>query len=154
MTSRKLAVVSFLAFVTFLAACSSSTHSASVQPPSGTSSTAPPHATTPGSGSDIVGNWTGTWQRTKPVPGQGAVTLTLQTTSTGIKGSVSWSGSACLAQADVEGTLNGNSIAYHTVGGTTTATFTGTVNGSSMSGTANVTCAAGTGVGNWQVTKQ
>ncbi len=139
-----------------LGACSSSSHSSGSPLSSSTSSSAPSSSSTAvaASGSDVGGTWTGTWQRTQPVPGQGAVTLDLATTANGIKGSVSWTGSACLGHADIEGALNGSAITYHTVGGSATATFEGTVNGSSMSGTANVSCGAGNGVGTWKVTKQ
>ena len=101
----------------------------------------------------LTGTWSGPWQRTSPPPGGGTNALTLQQRGSELTGKLVAVGSACLTTEQITGTVRGTAVDFHVVGGSATAKYTGSVSGNSMSGTATVTCAAGTGTAKWQLTK-
>jgi hypothetical protein len=111
---------------------------------------APPPAAG-GGPTGAAGTWSGSWQRTKPVPGSGEMELTVPD---GGAGSIRLAGSACLAEkTPATATVDGANVTIAVDGNGAKATFTGTMSGKEMSGTMKVTCAAGTGEGNWKASK-
>jgi len=100
--------------------------------------------------------WSGTWRRTEPVPGGGPLTLKLKGAD---KGTLTLTGSACLREdTPAAVTIRASSIRLDIKdrgldNRGATAVFTGTISGKKISGTMTVSCAAGTGKGTWQASK-
>ena len=131
---------------------------AATAPDQAASSTPAPAETTPDAPAQAAtgpaGTWSGTWQRTKPAPGGGELELTIEA---GGAGSIRAAASACypagkstpatveIAGTDVKIAVDGNGVK---------AQYAGKLSGDEMSGTMTVSCAAGTGVGNWKLKRR
>jgi hypothetical protein len=102
----------------------------------------------------LQGNWSGPWERTDTAVGGGEYVLSLQQKGDSLSGGLSATGSSCLTNEQVSGTVHGTAIEFHVVQARATATYTGTVSGRSMSGTGTVTCSAGTGTVKWKLDKR
>ena len=165
MQVRSLSLVVVLAGV-MLAACGSSAKStSSTTPTSALPSTAGTPTTanlstqsgspsTQSSGANVSGTWSGPWQRTSPIPGQGTNTFTLQQAGDKVTGTVDPKGSACLTTSPIAGTVQGDAITLHLSANGKTADYTGTISGDTMSGTETVTCpGVGTGTATWKATR-
>lgn len=138
-------LVATLAVVT--AACSKSSPPAeTTSSPPGVIATSPPPtsaASTPApTGTDLSGTWKGSYS------GSFSGTFTLQWTQDGSKltGTIDLSTDGT---PDINGSVTGNTIQFGTVG-SSAITYTGTVNGDSMSGSYKVGGSAG---GSWNATK-
>jgi hypothetical protein len=103
------------------------------------SSTTPSSAT--GSTAALSGNWSGQYSGAN----QGTFTLTWQQSGSNLTGTINLAG---LGASPINGTVSGNTITFGTVG-TAAVTYSGTVSGSSMSGTYQ----SPTGPGTWTATK-
>jgi hypothetical protein len=112
-------------------------------PPTGGSSAAP-----------FEGTWTGTWTRVTPVGGGGTLTMVLHQQGTAITGTHTATGGACDLDGNLTGTANGNTITLKVVKGTGHREYTGTLSGSTLSGSLTGTCPAGVGTGTWQITRE
>jgi hypothetical protein len=96
--------------------------------------------------------WKGTWTRTEPVPGGGAMTLVVPANA---PGTVTADGSACItANTPIHVAIDGANVTMDISAGDTTASYTGTIAGNEMSGTMTVSCKVGTGKGTFKLTKQ
>lgn len=104
---------------------SSGTHATSTPPPTSTT-TSPPPTTTTGGGA-LSGKWTGTYTGAY----SGTFTLNWTQSSSKLSGTINLSTGGTMP---VHGTVAGSAIKFGTVG-STAITYTGTVSGSSMSGT-------------------
>jgi hypothetical protein len=143
-----LSIVLVATFAVVTAACSKSSPPAetTTSSPPGVIATSPPptsEATTPApTGSDLSGTWTGSYS------GSFSGTFTLQWTQDGNKltGTIDLSTDGT---PDINGSVAGDTIQFGTVG-SSVITYTGTVNGDSMSGSYKVGGAAG---GSWNATK-
>jgi hypothetical protein len=139
-------LVAMLAVMT--AACSSNnppTESSTSSPPAGIATSPPPTSeasSPPPAGTDLSGTWKGTYS------GSFNGTFTLNWTQSGDKltGTIDLS---TAGTSPINGTVTGSSIQFGTVG-SQAITYTGTVNGDSMSGSYKVGGAAG---GSWNASK-
>ena len=104
----------------------------------------PTTATSPAAAGGVSGNWTGTYD------GSFSGTFSLSWTQAGsnLTGTIMISGFGN-APTSISGTLQGNSIHFGSVGGQ--VQYTGTLSGSSMSGT--WTLAGNAGHGSWKASK-
>lgn len=129
-----------------LAACSSSGGTSTTTPPPSSTASAPattPPASSPATAGALTGTWNGQYS------GAYTGTFKLKWTQTGshLHGKIHISNPA--AELGINGTVNGTSIRFGTVG-SYGITYTGTVNGTSMSGTYQV---KGSGGGPWSASK-
>jgi hypothetical protein len=146
-----------------LVGCSSSdddgaTASSTAAPTSAAVSGAPDaSAGNPGGGSledAITGTWSGDWERTAPIPGNGTMDLELTNDGGDLSGTITVTGSACMTSHDVTGTLDGDDVTFAVSDGGITASYEGSVDGTDLSGTMTVTCPdVGTGTGTWTVSQ-
>jgi hypothetical protein len=150
-----VAGLSAAAFAVTLAACSGGGSSSST-PGTGTVTTAPssaPAATaaaqpasTPTAASSLAGSWSGQYSGAY----SGTFTLTWHQTGSKLQGTIHIS-----APADtmpINGTVNGTSIEFGTVG-STAITYSGTVSGSSMSGNYQVNGQGASSGGPWSAAR-
>lgn len=103
--------------------------SPSTSTPSSTETTSTSATTTPAQ-SGLSGKWKGTYSGTY----SGTFTLNWTQTSSKLSGTIDLSTGGT---TNVHGTVDGSSIKFGTVGGGQVITYTGTVSGSSMSGSYN-----------------
>ena len=95
--------------------------------------------------------WSGTWVRTEPAPGKGALTLTV---SEGGVGTIRLTGSACLsADTNAKITVEGSNLRVDARDSDVTARFVGKTSGNTISGTMTVSCHGQVGKGSWQAKK-
>ena len=95
----------------------------------------------------VTGEWSGSWARTKPVPGGGELHLSVGKTTT-----LKRVGTACppeVTPATV--TLSGDKVDIEVATAEVKASFVGTRSGKQMSGTGTVTCKLGTGTATWKL---
>src|SRR5262245_9908339 len=100
----------------------------------------------------ISGTWSGGWERTAPIPGNGELTLDLSDDGGALSGSVTVTGSACMTTHDVSGTPDGDTVPLAVSDGGITADYEATRDSTRLSGTMTATCPdVGTGTGTWSV---
>jgi hypothetical protein len=151
MTRNKIAFVAGLPAALLLAACSSSGSpiATATNPPAATpaaTTSAPPSTAATTSTSALTGTWAGQYS------GSFNGTFTLNWTQ---KGS-SLSGTIKLSDPDtttpIHGSVDGGAIKFGTVG-STAITYSGSVSGTSMSGSYQVNSANGSVGGSWHAAK-
>ena len=146
--NRTITMFMAIALGLLLAACSASSTAGTPTPTSAPASTPVPTPTptaTPTAAPVAVavgGNWSGTYSGYY----NGTFTLTWNQTGSHVNGSIALSSPK--QTLDISGSLAGNAITFGAVG---SVTYTGTVSGSSMSGT--YTVVGGAGGGNWSASK-
>lgn len=153
---RGILATSAIALILAAAACSSgsggSDQSASASAV-GMVPTSPPasssDATQGGANGTIQGAWDGTWSSTSSPGVSGSFTVTFTESGNQLKGSITATNTPCIQGAAVTGTLDGNHIVF---GKANTVDYTGTISGSSMSGT-YAAPACGRDKGDWNATK-
>ncbi len=101
----------------------------------------------------MQGRWTGTFENTTPLAGNGTFTLDLQQSGQQFWGTMSVTNSPCLSSATISGTLVGNSIDFGVVSGNVTVNYTGTVSGSSAAGSYVASEACMFATGTWSAEK-
>lgn len=95
----------------------------------------------------LSGEWSGSWQRTKPVPGGGELHLSVGKTTT-----LERVGTACPpAKTPATVTVSGDKVDIEVSTAEVKASYVGTRSGKQMSGTLTTTCKAGTGTGTWKL---
>jgi hypothetical protein len=146
---KRIGVIALSAgLVLALGACSGSSSdsgSTSTSAPASTASaaTSAPTQTTAG---DLSGKWSGQYSGTF----QGTFVLDWQQSGSKLSGTIKLSdGSGSL---DINGTVNGGTISFGTVG-SQAITYSGSVSGDSMSGTYKVQGQASSAGGSWSATK-
>jgi hypothetical protein len=132
-----------------LAACSSSStggtgSTGTTALPSSTATTKA--ATAPKASGALSGKWSGHYSGAY----NGTFALTWRQSGTHLHGTIKISNPR--STLPINGTVNGNAITFGTVG-STAITYTGTVSGSSMSGTYKVQTASGSTGGPWSASK-
>lgn len=154
---RSLFAGAALTLVLVAAACGGSDSSAA--PPTGTAATTAPPAVTAsstpsdsGSADAIEGPWDGTWTSTSTPGASGTFHIEFTQSGDQLNGSITITNSPCITTGTISGALDGNSITFGAVKGSQNVAYTGTISGSSMSGTyAAPQC--DNGVGDWTATK-
>ena len=130
-----------------MVACSSNS---TTTPTTTTAAVANPTTTTPASGApsaDLSGTWSGQYSGAFT----GTFTLTWQQSGSTLSGTIKLSSGQ---NPNINGTVTGNTIRFGTVGGSTAITYSGTVSGSSMSGTYTVKTTSTSSVGgSWSANK-
>jgi hypothetical protein len=110
----------------------------------------------------IAGTWTGTWQNDNGLA-TGGFTLVLTQKGKTFSGTIDVTGPTCVGHGTVQGTVDGKSVNWGTVGAERDVDFTGTFSDDSMSGTwAAIACGPPYGpanviinlTGTWQATRQ
>lgn len=153
---RRFMATLLISLALFTAGCQKASSNTSGGQPTGTPA---PGASTSASAS-FTGTWSGTWQRTSPPPGGGSYKFVLTQQGQAITGTLAVTGSACLTDGDVSGSVSADAITMHTVtpaisgGGNATGDYQGTLSGNKITGTLTVSCSLGVGVGTWEVTRQ
>jgi hypothetical protein len=135
-----------------LAACGSASSPASsptsaalaATPPAATS--APPPTATQTSSAGLSGTWNGKYDGSY----SGTFSLTWQQSGSDLSGTIDVSGIG--SSIPIHGTVNGSAISFGTVG-STEITYSGSVAGSSMSGTYQIKTASGSTGGSWSASK-
>ena len=148
---KRIGVIALSAgLVLTLGACSSSSGdsgstSSTSAPPVSTASaaTSAPTQTTAG---DLSGKWSGQYSGTF----QGTFVLDWQQSGSNLSGTIKLSSES--GTDDVNGTVNGGTISFGTVG-SQAITYSGSVSGDSMSGTYKVQTPNGSVGGSWSATK-
>jgi hypothetical protein len=146
---KRIGIIALSAgLVLALGACSSSSSDSG----STSSTSAPPTSTAPAATSaaadtgDLSGTWSGQYDGTF----QGTFVLDWQQSGSNLSGTIELSsGSGTL---DINGTVNGDTISFGTVG-SQAITYSGSVSGNSMSGTYKVQGQASSAGGSWSATK-
>ena len=146
---KRIGVIALSAgLVLALGACSSSSSDSG----STSSTSAPPTSTAPAATSaaadtgELSGMWSGQYDGTF----QGTFVLDWQQSGSKLSGTIELSdGSGSL---DINGTVNGGTISFGTVG-SQAITYSGSVSGDSMSGTYEVQSGGGSAGGSWSATK-
>lgn len=143
-----------IALTAALAACSSGgpAPKASTPPGPAPSSSAPATsapATAPAA-ADASSNMSGTWSGQYGGAYQGTFKLTWQQEGAGLSGSITLSNPG--GTVPIHGRVNGSAISFGTVGGQA-ITYTGSVSGTSMSGSYHVVAPGGSVSGTWSATK-
>ena len=91
----------------------------------------------PGAGVNVTGTWNATWVSSGGASGHG--TIQLAQMPGGVTGTVQVQGSPCFANADVSGSISGDSFTGTMTAGGASAAFDLTVGATQMSGTYDVT---------------
>lgn len=100
----------------------------------------------------LTGVWNGTWTNTEPVAAVGTFVLTWVQQNDKIIGALSITGSNCLKNGNVTGTVTGTSISFGAVDGSVTVEYIGTVESANrLSGSYRTTC--GNSIGTWTATR-
>jgi len=108
-----------------------------------------PAAPAPAAG-ELTGEWSGSWNRTKPVRGGGELHL-----SVGAKTMLKRVGTACPPEeTPATVTVSGNAVKIEVSTDDLKASYTGTRTGDDISGDLTTTCKAGTGTGTWKLSKR
>ena len=146
---KRIGVIALSAgLVLALGACSSSSSDSG----STSSTSAPPTSTAPVATSaaahtgDLSGTWSGQYDGTF----QGTFVLDWQQSGSNLSGTIKLSSES--GTDDVNGTVNGGTISFGTVG-SQAITYSGSVSGDSMSGTYKVQTSNGSVGGSWSATK-
>ena len=146
---KRIAVIALSAgLVLALGDCSSSSSDAGSTSPT----TPPPTSTAPAatSAAPETGGLSGTWSGQYDGTFQGTFVLDWQQSGSKLSGTIELSdGSGSL---DINGTVNGGTISFGTVG-SQAITYSGSVSGDSMSGTYKVQTPNGSVGGSWSATK-
>jgi hypothetical protein len=127
--------------------------SSTLQPsatPTETSSAEPSRSVEPPA-ADLSGTWQGTWANTTPDDSTGTFQLDWAQEGAKLSGTITISGTPCLAGADITGKVHGKQIYFGIVSGQVEVNYTGTVSGDSMSGTYATSC--GNAEGDWEASK-
>ena len=118
-------------------------------PPSPTAVTEPsPTADT----ADIVGTWNGTWESMEPPGADGTFSVTFIRFDEEVAGTIEIDGTACVTHGTVSATLEGDRITFGAVLAERDVSFTGTLDGDSMSGTFSAPD-CGSDTGEWEAAK-
>lgn len=137
-----------------VAAIATSAASTTVASPTAGSTTAPPATATvaTSTGSALDGTWTGTWNSSDTAD-NGAVTIQWKQTGQQLAGTIIVTNTPCVTNGTITGVVSGAAITFGAVQGATTIAYTGTLSGTTLSGTyqANASCANATG--RWSATK-
>jgi len=121
-------------------------------PPTVTGVTGVTGATTtpPNQSAGLSGTWSGTWKDTTD-PAEGTVKLTWQQSGSVLDGTITIAGTPCLSGGHISGALSGSTIRFGVVKGAVEVAYTGSVSGTTMSGTYTTSC--GNAEGNWEARK-
>lgn len=123
-----------------------------------TPTSAPASSAAPAAAS-FDGAWSGTWTRVTTPPGHGTYRWVLHQHGQQVTGTIQAGHSACLTNGPLTGRVRGTHITLHAVTPSVTGvgeahgTYHGTLAGDTLSGTAIVTCSAGTGAATWKMTR-
>ncbi len=133
-------VIVLLVFVALAPACSGGGTGGSTSSPAGspTGGGPSPVTTSPGStpsAGSVTGAWKGTWESTKYPPANGTFDVVFAQTGQALSGTVRVNESTCIPVGTLTGVLAGSAINFGAVEGAHTVTYTGSVQGDSMSGT-------------------
>jgi hypothetical protein len=99
-------------------------------------------------GAKLSGTWSGTWKDTSPDTAEGTFKLTWQQSGPTLNGTITIAGTPCLSGGHIAGALNGSTISFGVVKGAVEVAYTGSVSGTTMSGTYTTSC--GNAQGNWE----
>lgn len=100
---------------------------------------------------DLAGSWSGTWVSANDATG--GVTASFTQTQGVLSGTVEISGSPCITNGTIEGTVTGNNVAFGAVSGVDTINFTAQLGSDTMSGTFSVPAGACAGTGTFQMSR-
>jgi hypothetical protein len=153
--SRTKLAIALVPAALVIAACSSSGSPATTtsSPPAAavaTTSTAPSPtaAATTNASSDLAGSWSGQYSGAY----SGTFALTWTQSGSSLNGTIKISGFGNSPET-LQGTVDGSSIKFGTVGASNHVTYTGSFSGGSMSGTWQVAATTGSAGGPWSASK-
>lgn len=137
---------------TAAAAVATSPASTVATSPTAAPATAPPATATTSTGSALDGTWTGTWN-SSDTSDNGAVTIQWKQSGQQLAGTIVVSNTPCVTNGTITGTVSGTTITFGAVQGATTIAYTGTLSGTSLSGTYQANASCGNAKGRWSATK-
>jgi hypothetical protein len=155
-SERKRLFAATLVFVAVLAVACSKSSGVTIGPSGGGGvQTSPPPTASQSTGgitgSDLSGTWTGIWTNNSPDHSTGSFELQWQQQGSVLSGTITIHGTPCLTDGTITGALNGKTITFGAVAGQVQVGYTGSVSGTTMSGTYTTAC--GNAVGTWQAAK-
>ncbi|HLX50854.1 MAG TPA: hypothetical protein VKS82_21205 [Streptosporangiaceae bacterium] len=152
-SKRQCLLAGGIALTAALAACGGNPAPKASTPPSAAPSSSAPAgsgpATTPAA-ADVSSSMSGTWSGQYGGAYQGTFKLTWQQKGSRLSGSITLSNPG--GTLPIHGRVNGSAISFGTVGGQA-ITYTGSVSGTSMSGSYRVVAPGGSAGGTWSATK-
>lgn len=152
---RRLRFLTACVLALLCAACSSGAGKpATTAPPTSVGAVESPTTTSHTAGSAaaaLSGTWKGDWENTSPDSSRGTFTIQWQQLGTGLTGTITVNGTPCLTGGSISGSVSGDHIDFGVVTGQAQVVYTGSVNGTKMSGTYSTSC--GNAQGNWTATK-
>ena len=95
--------------------------------------------------------WTGTWTNTSPDSATGSLDVVWVQTGPTLEGDVTMDGAACFTAGGMQGSVDGDTVAFAVVGRDHVA-FEGTIAGDRLSGTFTMSCDGSHGT--WQATRR
>ena len=95
--------------------------------------------------------WTGTWTNTSPDNATGSLEIIWTQQGSALEGTVAMDSAACFTAGGMQGTIDGNAVAFEVVGRDQVA-FEGTIAGDQVSGTFTMSCDGSRGT--WKATRQ
>jgi hypothetical protein len=95
--------------------------------------------------------WTGTWTNTSPDTATGSLEIVWTQQGSALEGTVAMDGAACFTAGGMQGTIDGDTVAFEVVGRDQVA-FDGTIAGDRASGTFTMSCDGSQGT--WEASRQ
>jgi hypothetical protein len=150
MNVRRLLSAFVLVFVAVACGGSTTPQAGSSTPPASSSGSPSPSPST--SSNSLTGTWTGTYQSTTTTSAYGTFTIVFTQAGSQLNGTIDIKNSGCISTGTITGTVSGGTITFGAVKGAQTIDYTGTVSGTTMSGTYSAPqCAHGKGT--WTATR-
>jgi hypothetical protein len=121
----------------------------------GTQTPAPQSSTpeaTSSAAAGLTGTWNGTWTSTSSAGFGGSVVIQFAQSGLQVSGLIDVTDTPCVTHGTISGSLDGNRITFGVVQAEQVVSYTGTVQGHTISGTYSAPD-CGHGVGNWQVSR-
>ncbi len=148
-----------IALVLFAVACGGDSSSTTISPAVGDDiTTSPPAGSVSAMPSDdssegaIQGRWNGTWTSTSSPGLNGTFHIDFTQAGEQLTGDITISDTPCITTGTITGKLAGDRITFGAVQGAQTIAYTGTISGTSMSGTYSAP-QCGNGKGDWKASK-
>jgi len=118
----------------------------------GETGTPAPAGSLPGTGT-LTGTWSGTWTRDVE-GGGGTINFEVQQIGDVVSGAMTLGGSVCMTKPTAfTGSFDGTTMTIAAKGTGYEVDFTGTLAGTTLTGTLKSQCSLGTGTGKWTATK-
>lgn len=134
------------------AASTSASKATEAKPATAVSAAATVAASPTTAASVLDGTWTGTWKASASAD-NGTVRIQWKQTGAQLAGTIVVTNTPCVTNGTITGQVNGNAITFGAVQSATTIAYTGTLSGSTITGTYKADASCGNATGSWSATK-